>query len=76
MRATEEPSRIQTTVEVYTGNMVITPSVYVAPQGVLISPGSEFDSETHTCMPLTDKLFNRSATMIEYRGPVNPHRTR
>ena len=23
-------------------------------------------------MPLTDQLLNRSATMIEYRGPVNP----
>ena len=54
MRATEESSRIQTTVELYPGNMVITPSMYVAPRGVLISPGSEFESETHTRIPLTD----------------------
>ena len=57
MRATaEESSRTQTTFEPYTGNMVITPSMYVAPQSVLICPGSEFDSETHTRMPLTYQL--------------------
>ena len=48
MRATEESSRIQTTFEPYTENIVITPSVYVAPRGVLNSLGSEFKSETHT----------------------------
>ena len=72
MRATEDPSRIQTTVEPYTGNTVITPSIYVASRSVVISPGNEFDSETHTSMPLTDQPLNCSATMIEYRGPVNP----
>ena len=55
---TEESSRTQTTFEPYTGNMVITPSMYVAPQGVLISPGSEFDSErethTHACLSHTN----------------------
>ena len=57
MRATtEESSRTQTTFGPYTGNMVITPSMYVAPQGVLICPGSEFDSETHARMPLTYQL--------------------
>ena len=71
MRATEEPSRIPKTFEQYTGNMVITPSVYVAPRCVVISPGSECDSETHTCMLLTDQSLNRSATMIEYCGLVN-----
>ena len=30
--------------------------MYVAPQGVLIFPGSEFDSETQTRMPLTYQL--------------------
>ena len=76
MRATEESSRIQTTFEPYTGNIVIMPSMYVTPRGVIISPGIEVDSETHTRMPVTDQSLNRSVTMIEYRGPVNPHRTR
>ena len=71
MRATEETSPIQTTFEQYTGNMVITLSMYVAPRGVVISLGSGFDTETHTCMPLTDQPLNRSATMIAYRGLVN-----
>ena len=73
MRATEEPSRIQTTFEPYTGNMVITPSMYVAPRGVVIYSSSEFDSKTHTSMLLTDQLFNCCATMIEFLGHVNPH---
>ena len=71
MRATEESSLIQTAVEPYTRNMVITPSMYVAQRCVLISIGSEFESETHTRMPLTYQLLNRSATMIVYRGPGN-----
>ena len=70
MRATaEESTRTQTTFELYTGNMVITPSVYVAARGVLISPAT---SLTDTRMPLTDQLLNRSGTMMEYRWPVNP----
>ena len=72
MRTIDEPSRIQTIFEPYTGNMVITPSIHVAPRGVLISFGSEFESETHTRMPLTDQLLNRRATMIQYRGTGNP----
>ena len=79
MRATEESSRIQTTVELYTGNTVVALSMDVAPRDVLIFPGSKFDSETNTSMPLTDQLLNCSATMMEYRGPVNPpppHRSR
>ena len=72
MRATEKSSRIQTTVELYTGNTVITPSIYVASRSVVISPDSEFDSETHTRMLLTDEPLNRSGTMMEYRGPVKP----
>ena len=66
-----ESSLIQTAVEPYTGNMVITPSMYVAQRDVLISLGCEFESETHTRMPLTDQLVNRSTTMIAYRGPGN-----
>ena len=50
----------------YAGNMVITPSIYVSSRGVLISPGSEFDSETNTRMPLTDQILNRNATIIYY----------
>ena len=68
-RTAEESSRIQTTFEPNIGNMVITPSMYVAPRGVLISFGREFGSETHTRMPLTDQILNRSPTMIAYRGP-------
>ena len=44
----------------------------MAPWGVLLSPGSEFNSETHTRMPLTNQLLSRSATKIEYRRPRNP----
>ena len=48
MRATKEPSRIQT-YEPYTGNMVITPSIYVTPRGVIISPAARLTvRHTHT----------------------------
>jgi len=55
----EGASRTQLTYEPYTENRVLTPSVYRASQGALLSPGREFGTQTGSAFTSLSTIYTR-----------------